>query len=179
MNKQTRLKVLNHVVYVLILILLYVLQTTPGLFQLFGTKPSLVLAAAVAISAIEGEFVGGVYGLIAGILLDTASSSSFGLNTILLCIACIGVGLLTKNLMQETLMSYLLYVASIAFIISGLQFVFIYAMWRVSGLPSVFIQKVLIYTLYTTVISPIVYYLLKWIKKKFSKKIKSTRNRGL
>ena len=70
----------KYAAYAMILLVLYVLQTTPGLFVVYGAKPMLVVPAAIAIAMHEGELVGGLFGALAGLLCDMGSSMLFGFN---------------------------------------------------------------------------------------------------
>jgi cell shape-determining protein MreD len=79
-----------------------VLQSTPGFLSVFGIKPNLLIGSAICLAMFEGEFVGGLYGALAGMLLDLGSSRIFGFYSILLFIFCIGAGLAVIYLLHLT-----------------------------------------------------------------------------
>lgn len=51
-------------------------RSTPGLFSLWGIKPVWVLPLAVVLSAYEGEYIGALYGMLAGLLWELAAGAS-------------------------------------------------------------------------------------------------------
>lgn len=65
-NNKAKVYAVKYCSYVLILLALYVLQTTPGFLSVFGIKPNLVIPAVVCIAMVEGEFVGGLLGALGG-----------------------------------------------------------------------------------------------------------------
>ena len=82
MIRETKLRIQKMSIYGLTLLLLYILQTTPGFLTFWGIKPLLVLPLAVSIAMMEGELVGGLFGLAAGILCDTSGITIFGINSL-------------------------------------------------------------------------------------------------
>ena len=50
MNRRTKLMIAKYALYVLLMVILYVLQTDPNLFAIAGVKPVLVLPFAVCIA---------------------------------------------------------------------------------------------------------------------------------
>ena len=72
MRKQTK-NILKWIVYIVTLLVLFIMQTTPGLFQIFGTRPILGLPFAVCLSMFETEKTAAVLGALAGGLWDISS----------------------------------------------------------------------------------------------------------
>ena len=97
-TRTRRLFILKNLIYTLALIAAYVLQETPLALSVGGVKPNLVIAAVVAIAMAEGEFSGGLYGLLGGILCDTAAFHIFGAASILFAAMGCGCGLITVYL---------------------------------------------------------------------------------
>ena len=103
MNEKSLRFALKHLCYAVSMLVLFTLQTTPGLFELWGVKPILVVPFAVCIAALEGEFIGGLYGALAGLLCDLAGSWVFGFHAIL-CLCChVAVGLAAIYLVRRSL----------------------------------------------------------------------------
>jgi rod shape-determining protein MreD len=105
MRRQKLLIALKHAGYMLLLLFVYVLQVTPGLFSLFGVKPMPVIALAVCIAMAEGEFAGGLYGVFCGLLLDFGAFTLFGIISVLMLICGVATGLLTIYLVRDGLRS--------------------------------------------------------------------------
>ena len=70
---KTHYKLLKFALYLLIGFALCVMQNTPGLFVIGGTKPMLVAAFAAAVAMFEGEFAGAFAGAAGGMLCDVFS----------------------------------------------------------------------------------------------------------
>ena len=78
MNNRPKIRAAQYTVYGIFMLVLYILQTTPGFLSVFGLKPNLVLPVAMAVAVCEGEFPGGIFGAAAGILCDFSAVSLFG-----------------------------------------------------------------------------------------------------
>lgn len=177
MKTSKSIKIFKHGSYVVLLLIMYVLQSTPRLFEINEIKPVLLICCACAIAVFEGEFVGGIYGAFAGLLLDTAGFSLFGFAGITLCIACVLIGLSIENFMQENIITYMLYVLIATFGIYAIRFVFDYGIWRLPSMERLFYKKVGIVSLYTALVSPVFYYLFKALYRAFRKSLERfTRN---
>lgn len=64
MNRRTKLMIAKYALYVLLMVILYVLQTDPNLFAIAGVKPVLVLPFAVCIAMFDSQLAGGLFGLL-------------------------------------------------------------------------------------------------------------------
>lgn len=58
MNNKKWFRTAKFATYIVVMVLLYILQTTPGFLTVFGVKPNFVIPAAVCIAMHEGEFTG-------------------------------------------------------------------------------------------------------------------------
>jgi hypothetical protein len=130
MDGRTRgLFILKILIYALLIISCYILQEIPGLLEIWHVRPVLVIGAFVAIAMTEGEFYGGLYGLLGGILCDTASFHFFGVASILFLILGTASGLLVIYLIHPRPLSALLITAACTFIYSGSAYYLLYGMW--------------------------------------------------
>ena len=128
-TRTRRLFIIKNLIYTLALILAYVLQETPGMFSVAGIRPYLVVAAVVAVAMTEGEFPGGIYGLLGGILCDTAAFHIFGAGSVVFTVLGCGCGLVTNYLIRSNWRTALLLNASFAFIYGTVSHYLIYGMW--------------------------------------------------
>ena len=55
MNNKKWFRTAKFLTYIVVMALLYILQTTPGFLTVFGVKPNFVIPAAVCIAMYEGE----------------------------------------------------------------------------------------------------------------------------
>ncbi|MEG1426257.1 MAG: hypothetical protein RSC76_01070, partial [Oscillospiraceae bacterium] len=99
-------RVVKYGVYSLELLVLFVLQVTPGLsLPIFGEKPILVLAALLTFSLLEDEVPALFLGLGGGLLLDFGAGGPTGINAILCCIICCGISVWVKGKIHVTMLS--------------------------------------------------------------------------
>jgi rod shape-determining protein MreD len=100
-RKRTRRQVQKWVAYWLLLLLCTVLQTTPGLLQFGQAKPLFILPLCVAVAVYEGEFAGGLFAVVGGLMWDYVAGRTVGLLALFLLVLCfflsIGVQLYLKN----------------------------------------------------------------------------------
>jgi cell shape-determining protein MreD len=139
MDGRTRgLLILKGLIYALLIISCYILQEIPGLLEVWHVRPVLVIGAFVAIAMTEGEFYGGLYGLLGGILCDTAAFHFFGVASILFLILGTASGLLVIYLIHPRPISALLITAACTFIYSGSAYYLLYGMWDYPDSPYLF-----------------------------------------
>ncbi len=129
MIRETKLRIQKLLIYGSVLLLLYVLQCTPGFLSFWGAKPLLVLPWVVAIAMMEGELVGGLFGLGAGILCDTAAITIFGINSLIYMSACMLVGLLVIYYMQPSRSNCLIFTGVVLLFRQLFEYFFYYVMW--------------------------------------------------
>ena len=123
----------RYLAYVIELILMFVLSTTPGIMpELFGAKPALLVCVALTVAVFEREIPAMIFGMLAGILTDLGYSNSIGVFTISLTVICFVVGYAANNLIVAKFLNYLLYAAvavgilfmlyfSVRFVIPGVE----------------------------------------------------------
>lgn len=162
MRKQTK-NILKWTVYIVTLLVLFILQTTPGLFQIFGTRPILVLPFAVCLSMFETEKTAAVLGALAGGLWDISSGKLLGFSLILIMLCCVFCSLLVMYLAKLNIVNALFLCAATIVIYMLFNFVFYYAMWGFDNLSAVVLHKLLPVSVYTLAVTPIIYFLTRKI----------------
>ena len=78
-RKRKRSQIAKWVCYALLMLLCTVLQTLPGLFQLGEAKPLWLLPLALAVAVEEGEFAGGIFGAVCGLMWDYTAGRTAGM----------------------------------------------------------------------------------------------------
>ena len=168
--KNTKLTLfVKYTAYALLLLILYVLQTTPGLFVVFGVKPMLLVPAAIAIAMHDGEFTGGFYGALAGLLCDMNSHLLFGFNGLFVAFFCIAAGLLVVYLTYCNIGGMILFVFMAMLARGGVEYLFAYGMWGYEDVGKIFIFKMLPVIIYTTATAPLFFYPIRWLHRRFEK----------
>lgn len=168
MNNTARINIARHFIYVVLLLLLYVLQSVPRLFEIYGVKPIWVVSAAIAIAMFEGEFAGGIYGALAGLLCDTGGFLLFGFNGFIVMLCCIAAGLLVIFLMRCNLLSCILFVSVTMLLRGSLEYFFAYGMWQYENAWRIYVASTLPVAVYSIVITVPIFYLIRLIHGKLS-----------
>lgn len=154
--------------YTFLLFLAFILQTTVGCFQVFGVKPIFILPVMVYISMFEGELAGAVVGIIGGLFWDTASDKLLGFNAIIMMVICISAALLVMYLVRVNVWNALLFVFVGALLQGLIDFFFYYLIWNYDYSYLILLKKILPTVLYTTLISPLFFFIIRKISYTFS-----------
>lgn len=157
MEKRKLLIRSRYLVYGAVFVFLYVLQCMPGFLEIGGVRPILLIPAAVTLAMFEGEFVGGLYGALAGLLCGLSSPMVFGFDGLLLLCLCVVSGLLVIYLLRRTLMTaYLLVGVSVTSRCCPAYF-FSYAIWGYENSGDIFWHSTVWMILYTSLLTPVFY----------------------
>lgn len=159
--------------YILVMVLLYVAQTTPGFLTVFGVKPNFVIPAAICIAMMEGEYIGGLYGAFAGVLCDLGGFTLFGFNAMITMAACVIAGLLVIYLLRPGVINFVLLLTGAMLVRGLLDFLLSYVMWGYDDVWMVLVHSILPSVIYTTAASPLIYYLYMWMHGKFAVRLES------
>lgn len=173
MNNKRWFRAAKYTAYALLTLLLFVLQTTPGFLTVFGVKPNFVIPAAVCIAMYEGEFIGGLYGALAGVLCDLGGYTLSGFNAAVLLACCVAAGLLVIYLLRPGVINFVLLLAGTLLLRGLLDFLLNYVMWGYSHVWMVFVYDILPGIIYTAAASPLVYYLFAAVHRWFGARMES------
>ena len=160
MIRETKLRIQKMSLYGGFLLLFYVLQTTPGFLTFWGSKPLLVLPFVIGIAMMEGELIGGLFGLAAGVLCDTSSITLFGINSLLYMGACVAVGLLVIYYMQPSRLNSLIFTGTVLVCRQLFEYFFYYVMWGYEDVSIILLRHMLPTVLLTLLVTPLMYALV-------------------
>ena len=155
-------------IYYLLLLFFYTLQTTPQLFQFFGVKPILILPLVVCIGMYEGIMTTAVFSIFAGFLWDISSDKLLGFNAIILLCCSVAISLVCIYYLRTKLINSVAFCAITAMLQGFLDFVFYYAIWNYSDVSIILFYQILPTTIYTILLTPLFYYLIRRISLKFN-----------
>ncbi len=94
-------RVIRYLAYTLELLVLFMLQETPGLMPaIFGSRPLMVLPAAVTIALFEPELTAMAFGVLGGLFLDFGFSCPMGFHALILAVLCFFVSTIVKVYLQ-------------------------------------------------------------------------------
>lgn len=152
--------------YGLTLLCVLFLQMAPhGLPAVFGVRPLLVIPLTVYVAMFRGPLAGGVMGAVSGFLWGVFSSHLLGVDALLLLVVGCVCGLLVHMLMRNNLISATL-LASVAIAAVGLADWFLFtAIWNPSESFYALWRFVLPQTVYTIVLSPLLYGVVLYITR--------------
>lgn len=156
--------ILKWTFFVLIIIIahLYATVDVGGL-----PKPLLLIPISLCISMMQSEMTAAMTGLICGFLIDAAGGKLFGFNAMLLMIFCMLTSLLFLHFCRQNVLN-LIWVTAVATLAQGsLDFFFFYAIWGYDDVDRIFSGMFLPSMIFTVIASPIIYFLMKFIEKKF------------
>lgn len=157
----------KHVCYVLLLLLADILQTTPGLFSLGGVKPAWLLAAAVAVAIQEDEFIGALYGALAGMMWEISAGRTVGEFSILLLMLCFGTAILFLLVLRATPLNVSLITALDALILCSVDFVFSYWLQGHAGVGTIYLRRMLPTALYTGLAAWVCLWAVRAVARRF------------
>lgn len=84
-----RYRFIRYFAYALELLVLYMIQQTPGFLpSLFGARPILIIPAVLAIAMFEPEIPAMAFGIFGGLLIDFGIGDALGFHGIMLGVAC-------------------------------------------------------------------------------------------
>ena len=102
-------KVIRYLAYTLELLVLFMLQETPGLLPpLFGARPVLLFPAVITIAMFETEIPALAFGVVGGLFCDFGLSGTLGFHALVLGVLCFFISLLVRVYLQSNIATALL-----------------------------------------------------------------------
>lgn len=169
----TKYKIGKFLSYGMVTVLLCILQNTPGLFVLWGSKPMPVAAFAICVAIFERETAGGLFAVFAGLCCDLFSSYAFGYYAMMLFLCCVTVGLLTQGFMSSVAANAALFTFASMMLIQWTGFFFTILIWVEEGAAQYFFSVQFPLCVYTALSAFPLYYLTKIIHLYFEEKIEA------
>lgn len=162
-RKQVIKSVIRWVLYSLLLVLGFVLQST---LPIYNWQPFFVIAIACAVSFYEGELSGCIFAAFAGFMQDLATGGLFGFTSIWLVPCCMFVTLLVVNLIHRNVINYLWMTAATLVITQLMELLFKHILWRNPDLDIIILQYMLPSVIVTIPSSALIYLVVKLLNKK-------------
>lgn len=169
MNVQTKTKAKRYLVYALIIFASHILQNSICIFPpIFSARPILLISATVCIAMFEGEVVGAAAGLLAGVLWDTVTVTADGYNALYLMVACATCGVLLRILMRNNIVTFTMMNTAITLIYILTYVLFFISVRGLGGESYLLLRYYLPMGIYTLVLTPFWYVLIRAVYRKFS-----------
>ena len=147
--------------YGLFLLVTLLLQMAPcGFPAIAGIRPLPLIPLTVFVAMFEGPFAGGVFGAVAGLFWGFFSFRLLGFDALLLLVIGCACGLLIYLLLRNNWLTALLLSAVATLAVCLLDWLFFTAIWVSSAdALAALTRRVLPCVLYTTAVSPLLYWL--------------------
>lgn len=160
--------IIRRVILALIILTLSVMQNTDGFFpQIFGVRSLLLIPAVVCAAMFERDIVGMLFGLFAGMLWDiTASGNNF--NALYLLAVGFICGTLINTVMRNNVVTASLLSVGFIIIYSLGYWLFHYVFASIDGAAHVLVRYYLPGILYTAILVPIIFIIVRAVEKKYS-----------
>lgn len=164
-------KVTKTIVYFIITAVAALIQNTAGLtIEIAGAKCFLLIPVCIILGMGEDEFFAGMLGLFSGILWDLTSAAHLGFNAIFLCIVCYLSAMAVTYIVRDTFITAAVFSVMAIFIYSLLYWLFFIIIKGVNGAELTLFSFYIPCAVYTAIITPIVWFCAKPIKKKLTNK---------
>lgn len=164
-------KVTKTIVYFIITAVAALIQNTAGLtIEIAGAKCFLLIPVCIILGLGEDEFFAGMLGLFSGILWDLTSAAHLGFNAIFLCIVCYLSAMAVTYIVRDTFITAAVFSVMAIFIYSLLYWLFFIIIKGVNGAELTLFSFYIPCAVYTAIITPIVWFCAKPIKKKLTNK---------
>lgn len=170
-QKTLRLFIIKNIIYTVLVLVCFILQETPRLLAIGDVRPIIVISAVAAIAMNEGEFSGGLFGLLGGVLCDTAAFHIFGVApTFFLILGCV-CGLLVIYLIQPNIKTAFLLSGGFALIYGVVAHYLIYGLWGYTGANKLLIVRTFPCAVYTAIFGMGIFMFVRWIHDRFEEKV--------
>ena len=169
MTVQTKVKLKRYVIYGVIILLAHILQNILTIFpEIVSVRPVLLISVAVCISMFEGEVVGAVAGLLSGALWDTLTVTADGYNAVYLMIAGAFCGVMLRIFMRNNIITFIMMNTGITMLYFLTYVLFFITARGIDGGAGMLLRYYLPMTIYSLVLTPVVYWLIRAVNRKFS-----------
>lgn len=162
-------KTLKYFCFCLIILLCDLLQNVGGLFpEIYGARCFLLLPVSIILAMGEDERRGALLGLFAGLLWDLTSGVHMGFNCIFIMLMCFFSSALVTYVARDI---FITNIASVAVTVVLYSFIYWLCFIIIKGVDGGEMTLLTFYipcTVYTLVLSPVIYIILKPIKRRFN-----------
>ncbi len=170
-----RQKTIKYICYCLIILLCDMLQNVGGLFpEIYGARCFLLLPVTIILAMGEDEITGALLGLFAGLLWDLTSGVHMGFNCIYIALMCFFSCALVTYIARDIFITNIVSISVTTVLYGFLYWLFFIVVKGVSKGEITLITFYIPCVIYTLVLSPLIYVILKPIKRKLNQEPKPT-----
>ena len=169
-NNQNKGIAFKYICYGLFIFLIFILQSTPYFLEIWEIKPNLLYLAAVSAAMYEGEFAGGIIGMLVGMLCDYSSYPIHGFNAMLLLICCTSIGWAVVYFMKNSKINAAIFSSASLLIRGLLEYYFVYAIWKYENSEIILYRHILPTVFYSVLFTLPIFFIIGKIHNYFTEK---------
>lgn len=156
--------ILRWAIYAAIMVLFYLFSCNP---IIRGFCPLLLIPLATAVAMFEGDLASGIFGMLCGLLMDTANGGSLvGFYALWLLFACPAISLFSRFLIKVNFVSHFVMNVGVSLIIAVLDMLFLHWVWEGTQSVVSFIRVVLPSYIGAVLFSVPIYFLISLVVSK-------------
>lgn len=161
-------QVAKYGIFVFAVLVLYVLQCTPGFLKIFGIKPVFIIPFCVTLSMFDDTEWAVIVYVIGGLLSDMSSGRIAGFFTIFLLLACFSGMIAVKFFFKANPRNSVFFSFGAMVLILSLEFFFyVILTGTFSGKAIYYFRTVLLTSAYSAAFSRLFYYFINFIFERF------------
>ena len=156
-------QIIKNALYFAAVLIFFVMGEIPQ-FDPLIFKAIPVIPIVVSLSVLEGDMAGGIFGFIAGLMVDTYAAHIFGLASVIFTVAGFLSGVLVTYLLQNNMRTAFILTFALSSFYGIISFYVIYGMWQVEGSVLMFAARTVPTVAVTTLFAYPSYHLIRKIK---------------
>ena len=158
-------RVIRYLAYTLELLVLFMLQETPGLLPpIYGVRPVLLFPAVVTIALFEEELPAMAFGIVGGLFCDFGLACALGFHALVLAVLCFLISIQGRIFLQVNMVTAVLTGLWAIGLTIGAQWLFLY--YFSYSMPSyAFMHHYMPKYFYTLLFMPLLYLLNKGLSQ--------------
>lgn len=167
--QRERIPMLKLVLYSVLLIVLFVLETAHGIpLRVFGYRIDILPCVMAAVALMDGPVEGCILGVLTGILYDAGFSGPEGLYPLYFMLYGTAAGFFSQRYLRRIFPSMLLLTAGAMLPLDLLRYAF--SLLTQAGTPFLlFFQAACAETMIAVILSPLIYWIVRGISLRFER----------
>ena len=160
---------IKYIFYCFIILICDLLQNVSGLFpEIYGARCFLLLPVSIILAMGEDERNGALLGLFAGLLWDLTSGVHMGFNCIYIMLMCFFSSALVTYIARNIFITNMVSITVTTVLYAFIYWLFFIIIKGVSGGEMTLVTFYLPCVIYTLVLTPVIYLILRPIKRKLN-----------
>lgn len=161
-----RSRLIRYIAYTLEILILFILQQTPGLFpEIFGVRPLLVIPAVITIAMFEPELAAMGFGIFGGLFMDYGGGGSLGFYALVLALLCFVISIIFNTVLQVNIGTAIITALWTVAIIVSLSWLFQFFLKGYSMPGYAFLHHYVPKYCYTLILFPLIFLINRGLAK--------------